>query len=52
MGTGIQKFSRYEGKWYRGTRILDNTQLFHMMMEAAGEPMPSPLKLKQAMGMK
>lgn len=47
MGAGIQKFSRYEGKWYPGTRILDNTQLFHMMMEAAGEPMPSPLKLKQ-----
>ncbi|MCU0560857.1 MAG: alkaline phosphatase [Desulfobacterales bacterium] len=51
MGAGIQKFSRYEGKWYRGTRILDNTQLFHMMMEASGEPMPSLLKLKQGMRM-
>jgi alkaline phosphatase len=44
-GTGIKKFHKYEGKWYPGTRILDNTQLFHMMMEAAGEPMPSPLKV-------
>lgn len=44
-GTGIMKFHKYEGKWYPGTRILDNTQLFHMMMEAAGEPMPSPLKV-------
>lgn len=52
MGTGIQKFSRSEGKWYRETRILDNTQLFHMMMEAAGEPMPSNLKLKRGMEMK
>jgi alkaline phosphatase len=46
MGAGTMKFHKYEGKWYRGTRILDNTQLFHMMMEAAGVPMDSPLKLK------
>jgi len=46
MGTGTMKFHKYEGKWYRGTRILDNTQLFHMMMEAAGEPVNSPLQLK------
>jgi alkaline phosphatase len=45
LGAGITKFSKYEGKWYPGTRILDNTQLFHMMMEAAGQPMPSPLSL-------
>lgn len=51
MGAGVQKFSRYEGKWYPGTRILDNTQLFHMMMEAAGVPMPSPLRLKHGKGM-
>jgi alkaline phosphatase len=43
MGAGIGKFQRYEGKWYRGTRILDNTQLFHMMMEAAGKKTGSPL---------
>jgi alkaline phosphatase len=46
MGAGTMKFQKYEGRWYRGTRILDNTQLFHMMMEAAGEPVGSPLKLK------
>lgn len=46
-GAGIHKFHRYEGKWYPGTRILDNTQLFHMMMEAAGVAMESPLKLDQ-----
>ena len=40
------KFHKYEGDWYPGTRILDNTQLFHVMMEAAGSPMPSPLSLK------
>jgi alkaline phosphatase len=45
MGAGTMKFHKYEGKWYRGTRILDNTQLFHMMMEAAGAPVDSPLAL-------
>jgi alkaline phosphatase len=43
MGTGITRFEKYEGRWYPRTRILDNTQLFHMMMEAAGEPEASPL---------
>lgn len=42
-GAKINKFKKYEGKWYPGTKLLDNTQLFHMMMEAAGEPMDSPL---------
>ena len=46
FGAGIMKFHKYEGDWYPGTRILDNTQLFHVMMEAAGSPMPSPLSLK------
>jgi len=44
-GTNIHKFKKYEGKWYPGTEILDNTQLFHMMMEAAGVPIESPLRL-------
>lgn len=44
-GAGTHKFEKYEGKWYPGTRIVDNTQLFHMMMEAAGEPQASPLKI-------
>ena len=43
-GAGTHKFDKYEGKWYPGTRIVDNTQLFHMMMEAAGAPQSSPLK--------
>jgi alkaline phosphatase len=43
IGTNTNKFKQYEGKWYPGTKLLDNTQLFHMMMEAAGEPMDSPL---------
>lgn len=46
FGAGTLNFIKYEGKWYPGTRILDNTQLFHVMMEAAGEPVASPLKLK------
>lgn len=46
MGANIHKFMKYEGKWYPGTRILDNTQIFHMMMEAAGVPMESPLTLE------
>lgn len=44
-GAGIERFAAYEGQWYPGTRILDNTQLFHVMMEAAGVPVPSPLRL-------
>jgi alkaline phosphatase len=46
MGAKIHKFKKYEGKWYPGTQILDNAQLFHMMMEAAGIPMDSPLRLE------
>ncbi len=45
MGSGVGKFERFEGKWYPGTRIIDNTQMFHMMMEAAGLRTPSPLHL-------
>ena len=45
MGAGVKLFNKYEGKWYPGTRILDNTQLFHVMMEAAGEPQASPLRI-------
>jgi alkaline phosphatase len=44
-GAGTHRFERYEGRWYPGTRIIDNTQLFHMMMDAAGEPLASPLKI-------
>jgi alkaline phosphatase len=47
FGAGTLNFLKYKGKWYPGTRILDNTQLFHVMMEAAGEPQPSPLTIKK-----
>jgi alkaline phosphatase len=46
LGVGANLFHKYENKWYPGTRILDNTHLYHVMMEAAGEPQASPLKLK------
>ncbi len=28
-------FRHYEGSWYPGTRIIDNTQLFHVLAKAA-----------------
>jgi alkaline phosphatase len=43
-------FHEYEGSWYSRTRIIDNTQLFHIMMEAAGCPVESPLSLIENMG--
>jgi alkaline phosphatase len=43
FGAGTMKFLKYEGDWYPGTRILDNTQMFHVMMEAAGAQVSSPL---------
>jgi alkaline phosphatase len=46
-GAGTSRFHTYEGRWYPDTHILDNTQLFHMMMEAAGEPVQSRLSLKR-----
>lgn len=45
VGAGAAKFHKYEGAWYPGTRIVDNTQMFHMMMGAAGEKTHSPLKV-------
>jgi alkaline phosphatase len=44
-GAGTMKFHKYEGDWYPGTRILDNTQMFHVMMQAAGERTSSPIKV-------
>jgi alkaline phosphatase len=29
-------FKKYEGTWYPGTNILDNTQLYKVMVDAAG----------------
>lgn len=45
-GAGIGAFQPHEGSWYPGTRLLDNTHLFHVMTDAAGLPQPSPLRLK------
>lgn len=41
-GAGIDKFTGYEGRWYPGTRILDNTQLFQIMMTVAGAAAAAP----------
>lgn len=37
----LPEFAKYEGRWYPCTRIIDNTQLYHIMMEAVGTPRPS-----------
>jgi alkaline phosphatase len=34
-GAGIESFSKYEGSWYPGTRLIDNTQVFRVMKEVA-----------------
>jgi alkaline phosphatase len=39
----ISDFKKYEGKWYPCSRIIDNTQLYHIMAEAAGAPQASSL---------
>jgi len=44
-GAGIEKFRKLEGAWYPCTRIIDNTQLFHLMAEAAGAPQQPHLKV-------
>jgi len=36
-------FKKNEGRWYPCSRIIDNTQLFHIMAESAGAPQPSSL---------
>jgi alkaline phosphatase len=43
-GAGLDLLRKYEGSWYPCTTIIDNTQLFHVMLEAAGAGRPSPLK--------
>lgn len=44
-GAGLDRIRKYEGAWYPCTTIIDNTQLFHIMLEAAGASRPSPLKV-------
>lgn len=45
-GLAAVDLKRYEGKWYPCTRIIDNTQLYHFMAEAAGAPQTSALSPK------
>lgn len=35
-GAGVDLFSKYEGLWYPGTTIIDNTHIAQVMKEAAG----------------
>jgi hypothetical protein len=35
-GAGSDSFRGYEGLWYPGTRIVDNTQIFRVMLTAPG----------------
>lgn len=35
-GAGSSRFTGYEGTWYPGTRIVDNTHIYKVMAEALG----------------
>jgi alkaline phosphatase len=35
-GGDLSLFQKYEGAWHDGTRILDNTHIFHVMAEWLG----------------
>ena len=37
----VSDFKKNEGRWYPCSRIIDNTQLYHIMAEAAGVPQAS-----------
>lgn len=37
----VSEFKKNEGRWYPCSRIIDNTQLYHLMAEAAGAPQAS-----------
>jgi alkaline phosphatase len=41
----MNHFKKFEGAWYPCTRIIDNTQLFHIMTEAVGVNKESPLNV-------
>lgn len=34
-GAGTELFKKYEGKWYPGTRIIDNTHIFEVLKEVS-----------------
>jgi len=42
-GSAASLFAKYEGLWYPGTRIIDNTHIFKVMAEAAEVPSDTPL---------
>lgn len=35
-GAGIFRFSSYEGVWYPGTKLMDNTHIYRVMLESIG----------------
>ena len=35
-GAGLEYFAPYEGNWYPGTRLLDNTHIYRAMMDSLG----------------
>lgn len=39
----VSAFKKNEGRWYPCSRIIDDTQLYHIMAEAAGAPQTSSL---------
>lgn len=42
-GNPAAHLAKYEGKWYPCTRIIDNTHIYHAILDAAGIPEKSPL---------
>jgi alkaline phosphatase len=42
VGQNASLFRRHEGRWYRGTRLLDNTQIYDVMSAATGLEFPFP----------
>lgn len=42
-GAGVEYLDKHEGEWYPCTKIIDDTQVFEMMVEAAGLDRKSPL---------
>jgi hypothetical protein len=42
-GSLTKHLRQFEGSWYPCTPVIDNTQLFHAMTNAAGIPQHSPL---------
>ncbi|MGD8269192.1 MAG: hypothetical protein PVH69_03395, partial [Desulfobacterales bacterium] len=44
IGSGLSLFEPYQGAWYPGTRIIDNTHIFRVMAAAVGLSLPSGLE--------